>query len=198
MVPRMRFIRGVLWLAIPLVCCLLTLGFLMQRQDVVQFADAYTKEVAMVLKGGLSSKPFVPSGTAAPDTSLRTQKTAPVAEPGVIKTDGPVGKKPEVPQEQQPAQQHSSPPPAHKAAWQLNPGAELYKENQREHPVILPGVKVVQGNKPEDHCKLAKGNWCGSYWTQPLVEPKPPPRNKKECPANCNGLGWCDYDTGKE
>lgn len=53
-------------------------------------------------------------------------------------------------------------------------------------------------DSPKGHCPLAKGSWCGPYWTQPLLEPKPPPRGDTPCMNNCNGVGTCDYDTGTE
>lgn len=65
----------------------------------------------------------------------------------------------------------------------------------RRHPKTVPGIPEL-GNDPVKHCQLAKGNWCGPYWTQKPLPAKAPPRGDKECPGNCNGVGWCDYDTG--
>eukprot|EP00967_Tisochrysis_lutea_P128212 scaffold219030_cov22-Tisochrysis_lutea.AAC.2 len=38
-----------------------------------------------------------------------------------------------------------------------------------------------------------------SYWQQQPVPAKPPPQGSKACSnPSCNGVGWCNYDTGEE
>lgn len=71
-----------------------------------------------------------------------------------------------------------------------------YNETHRRHPHMLPGVPILPDTGPAPHCVLTKGGWCGPYWMQTPVPAKPPPRGDKECPNNCHGLGWCNYDTG--
>jgi hypothetical protein len=74
--------------------------------------------------------------------------------------------------------------------------AVKYKETQREHPGIYPELPRLPDSDPAPHCPLAKGAWCGPYWSQAPVPALPPPRGDKECPGNCNGVGVCDHDTG--
>ena len=90
------------------------------------------------------------------------------------------------------------PPPPPKTATASTPSASTgsYRETQREHPGIYPEMPRLPDNDPVPHCPLAKGSWCGAYWTQQPVPAKPPPRGSKECPNNCNGVGVCDHDTG--
>mmetsp|Transcript_28884 Transcript_28884/g.77805 ORF Transcript_28884/g.77805 Transcript_28884/m.77805 type:complete len:776 (-) Transcript_28884:785-3112(-) len=67
-------------------------------------------------------------------------------------------------------------------------------------PAAKPVLKVAPNLDPAvlaQHCPLAKGTWCGGYWQQQPVPAKPPPQGSKACSnPSCNGVGWCNYDTG--
>lgn len=46
-------------------------------------------------------------------------------------------------------------------------------------------------------CRLVRGTWCGPFYRQPPVQPRPVPRGNKPCPNGCNSVGVCNYDTGE-
>jgi hypothetical protein len=59
------------------------------------------------------------------------------------------------------------------------------------------GAMRGRGSTHDGRCVGAVGQWCGGFYSQPLVPFRRPPPRGAPCPNACGGVGVCHGDTGR-